>query len=263
MFYSNVTALTIFYHLCKHSGGLHTLDMVLLTIQMSQYYEGTPDIPEYIFLLEDAQCKAARARLHVTNQTLTILASTALLAASTSPRRNELWEELDPANKTWAAWKIAYLAAHKKRANHLRATGGADYLGQANSAYATTLNPSLLDSINNALDNLASAASNKKAVLEKLIASNSSLATSNSTLTNQVKTLREQLAARSRDSSGRGGGSNDPNKRRGPDPVGYCWSQGYYVGHGHTGHTCSNSKVGGPAQNLSNFQMASIPILSI
>jgi hypothetical protein len=110
--YSNVIALAIFNHLCKCSGSLHALDMVLLAIQMSQYYEGTPDIPKYIFLLEDAQRKAARAHLPLTNQTLTILASTALLAADTFPHTTELWEELEPADKTWAAWKTAYLAAH-------------------------------------------------------------------------------------------------------------------------------------------------------
>jgi hypothetical protein len=49
-FYSNVTALIIFDHLCKHFGSLHALDMVLLIIQISQYYDGMPDIPEYIFL---------------------------------------------------------------------------------------------------------------------------------------------------------------------------------------------------------------------
>jgi hypothetical protein len=165
--------------------------MVLLTIRMSQYYEGKPDIPEYIFILEDTQPKAARACLPITDQTLTVLASTALLAANTFPRTTEFWEELDPADKTWAAWKIAYLATHKKRANRLCATGGADYLGQANSAHATALDPSLLDFINNILDNLASAASKKKAILEQLIASNSSLATTNSTLTNQVKTFHD------------------------------------------------------------------------
>jgi hypothetical protein len=84
-FYSNVTALDIFDHLCERSGGLHALDMVLLTIQMSKYYEGMPDIPEYTFLLEDAQRKAARAPLPVTDQTLTVLASTAFLAAKTFP----------------------------------------------------------------------------------------------------------------------------------------------------------------------------------
>jgi hypothetical protein len=243
-FYSNVTALDIFNHLHEHSGGIHALDMVLLTIQISKYYKGMLDIPKYIFLLEDAQRKAARAHLPVSNQTLTVLASTALLAADTFPRTTELWEELDPANKTWAAWKTAYLAAHKKRANRLCATGGAHYLGCANSVHSTTLNPGLLDSIDNALDNLASAASNKKAILEQLIASNSSLATSNSNLTNQVKTLRDQLAAKSRGGGGRGAGSNDPNKRRGPDPDGYCWSHGYRIGHCHNGHTCSHPKEG-------------------
>jgi hypothetical protein len=175
--------------------------MVSLTIQLSQYYKGTPDILKYIFLLEDAQCKAARARLPITVQTLTILASTALLAPDTFPCTTELWEELDPTNKTLAACKTAYLAVHKKRANRLRATGGADYLGRANSAHVTTLNPGHLDSIDNALDNLASTATNKKAILEQLIASNSSLATSNSTLTNQVKTLSDQIAAKSRGAS--------------------------------------------------------------
>jgi hypothetical protein len=226
---------------------------------MSQYYEGAPNIPKYIFLLEDAQRKAAKAHLLVTDQTLTVLASTALLAADTFPCTTELLEELDPANKTWAAWKIAYLAAHKKRANRLRATGGADYMGQANSAHATTLNPNLLNSINNALNNLASAASNKKAILLQLIASKSSLATSNSTLTNQVKTIHDQPAAKSRGGSGRGGGSNDPNKRRRPDPVGYCWSHGCRFGHGHTGQTCYSPKDGHqPTATCNNIMGGSV-----
>jgi hypothetical protein len=96
--------------------------------------------------------------------------------------------------------------------------------GHANSAHTTTLNPGLLDSIYNTIDNLASAAFNKKAILEQLIASNSSLASSNSNLTNQVKTLHDQLASKSRGGGGRGAGSNDPNKRRGPDPDCYCLS---------------------------------------
>jgi hypothetical protein len=193
-FYSNVTALAIFNHIRKRSSGLHSLDMVLLTmIQMSQYYKGTPDIPQYIFLLEDTQCKAARACLPITNQTLTVLASTALLATNTFPCTADLCKELDPANKTWAAWKTAYHAAHKKRVNRLRATGGTDYLGQADSAHTTAFNPGLLDSTDNALNNLASATSNEKAILEQLITSNSSLTNFNSNLTDQVKTLCDNL----------------------------------------------------------------------
>jgi hypothetical protein len=101
-----------------------------------------------------------------------------------------LWEELDPTDKTWAAWKTAYLAAHKKRANRLCATRGTDNLGQANLAHANNHNSGLLNSIGNALDILlARAATNKKAVFDELIATNTSLATSNTTLTNQVKAL--------------------------------------------------------------------------
>jgi hypothetical protein len=84
-FYSNVTTLALLNHLPDRSGGLHALDMVSLTIQMSQFYEGTPIIPEYIQLLEDAQRKAARAGLPVTDQTLTIMASTALQLQTPSP----------------------------------------------------------------------------------------------------------------------------------------------------------------------------------
>jgi hypothetical protein len=168
---------------------------------------------------------------------------------------------LDPSDKTWAAWKTAYLAvaAHKKRANCLRATGGADYLGSANSAHSTTLNPGLLNSIDNTLNNLASAASNEKAILEQLIASNSSLATSNFNLTNQVKTLRDQLMTKSRSDICRVAGSNDPNKRRGPNHDGYCWSHGYHVGHGHTSHTCSHPKEGHqPTATCNNIMGGSV-----
>ncbi len=56
--------------------------------------------------------------------------------------------------------------------------------------------------------------------------------------------ISDQLVTKSRGGGGRGAGSNDPNKRRGPDPAGYFWSHGYRVGHGHTNHTCSNPKEG-------------------
>ncbi len=232
---------------------------------MSQYYKGTPIIPEYIQLLEDAQCKAARAGLPVTDQTLTILASTALLAADTFPRTTVLWEELAPTDKTWPAWKAAYFEAHKLRANRLHATGGNNNLGRANQAnigvvdsgasgfYYSNNAPgaqanqatSFLDSIDNALENLASAATNDKAVLEKLVATNSSLTTSNTHLANQIKTLQTQLSGKKGHGNGGGGrGSRDSNTKKGPNPAGYCWSHGWHVGHGHNSATCKHPKEG-------------------
>jgi hypothetical protein len=99
-----------------------------------------------------------------------------------------------------------------------------------------------LDSINNSLDNLAITATNEKAVNKKLIATYSSLATSNTTLTNQVKALHDKLAAKTKGGGRRGGGSNDPDRKKGPDPAGYCWSRGCRIGQGYTSHTFSNPK---------------------
>jgi hypothetical protein len=276
-FYSNISALALLNHLCACSGGLHALDMVLLIIQMSQFYKGAPNIPKYIQLLKDAQRKMARAGLPVTNQPLTALASTVLLAADTFPRTTDIWEELDPVDKIWPAWKTAYLDAHKRRVDRLRATGVANNLGRANPAQVNQVSSSLghrwpnnlgrdnpaqanqatnfLDSIDNALDNLASATTNDKAVLKKLVATNSSLTTSNTNLANLIKTLQTQLNAKKNQGGNGGGGSggsggggsggsNNTSKQKGPNPAGYCLSHGWRVGYGHNSTTCANQKEG-------------------
>ena len=251
-FYSNVTALALLNHLCAHLGGLHAVDMVTLTLQMSKYYKGVPDVPEYIQMVKDAQRKAAQIGLPVTDQTLLILASAALLAAYTFPRTTYDWEERNPADKTWTTWKTAYLGAHKGWVNCLRATGRANNLGHANANQAT----SFLDSIDNTLDILASAATNNKAVLKKLVATNASLTTSNTNLANQIKTLQTQLNTKKGrggndgggsgggGGSGSGGGSNDTGRYKGPDPAGYCWSRGWCIRYGHNSTTCANQKEG-------------------
>ena len=113
-FNSNVTALALLNHLRAHSGGLHAVDMVTLTLQMSRYYEGTPDVPEYIQMLEDAQSKAAQMSLPATNQTLLVLALAALLAADTFSCTTYDWESRNPVDKTWTTNNVAIAAANDK-----------------------------------------------------------------------------------------------------------------------------------------------------
>jgi hypothetical protein len=158
-------------------------------------------------------------------------------------------------------WKAAYLEAHKLRANRLRVTGGANNLGRAKQATIGVVDSgasgfyfpaaqanqatSFLGSIDNAFDNLASTATNDKAVLEKLVATNSSLTTSNTHFANQIKTLQTQLSAkRGHGGGGDGGAGRDSNTKKGPDPAGYCWSHGWCVGYGHNSTTCEHPKEG-------------------
>jgi hypothetical protein len=54
-FYTKVTALDIIAFLDANSGGLHTIDMNSLCMNMHAYYVQADGIPQYINMLEDAQ----------------------------------------------------------------------------------------------------------------------------------------------------------------------------------------------------------------
>jgi hypothetical protein len=64
-FYMKVTAIHIMALLKANSGGLHALDMIILRMNMMQYYMQADDIPQLIFMMEDAQKKATRAGLPI------------------------------------------------------------------------------------------------------------------------------------------------------------------------------------------------------
>ncbi len=57
-FYTKATAIDIMSLLDANSGGLHALDMILLCMDMMQYYVQVNGIPQFIVMMEDAQKKA-------------------------------------------------------------------------------------------------------------------------------------------------------------------------------------------------------------
>jgi hypothetical protein len=54
-FYTKVMAIGIMFLLDANSGGLHALNMILLCIDMLQYYVQADGIPQFIIMIEDAQ----------------------------------------------------------------------------------------------------------------------------------------------------------------------------------------------------------------
>ena len=66
-FYTKVTSLEIISFLDANSGGLHAIDMVSLRTNMHQYYVQADGIPQYIIMLEDAEKKAKRADMPITD----------------------------------------------------------------------------------------------------------------------------------------------------------------------------------------------------
>ena len=120
-FYTKVTALQIMAHLDANSGGLHAINMIALQTAMQAYYEQADGIPQYIALLEDAQKKAKRAQMPISDAKLVMMASTAVLAVQHFPREVNNWEGLPATARTWPAWKTAFRLAHLKRQRQILA----------------------------------------------------------------------------------------------------------------------------------------------
>ncbi len=99
-FYTQVTALELMTFLDLNRGGLHAVDMLSLRTNMHQYYAQANGIPQYIIMLEDAQKKAKRADMPITDVELVMIASAAVLAAQHFPRKVDDWEGLPAASHT-------------------------------------------------------------------------------------------------------------------------------------------------------------------
>ena len=99
-FYTKVTTLNIMTHLDANSGGLHSINMIVLCLAMQSYYKQADRIPQYIALLKEAQKKAKRANMPISDPKLVMMASAAVLAAQHFPREVDNWEGLAAAART-------------------------------------------------------------------------------------------------------------------------------------------------------------------
>ena len=101
---------------------------------MQRYHLEVEGIPEYINMLEDAQRQAGRAGRAISNDTLLLFASMAMLTSERFPRANDAWEDRAEPDKTWAACKLAYKQAHAKARVKAQAHGGNTKFGATNSS---------------------------------------------------------------------------------------------------------------------------------
>ena len=81
---------------------------------MQRYHLEIEGIPEYTNILEDAQKQAGRYGRKISDKTLLIFATTAMLTTERFPRTNDDWEDRDDAIKTWSKWKTEYKRVHTK-----------------------------------------------------------------------------------------------------------------------------------------------------
>jgi hypothetical protein len=231
---------------------------------MQSWWEEDPRVPEYINKLEDAQKKALRASLPITNEWLVATASKSLLFAARFPIQRPVWDSKPPSTKTWAAWKLWARDSQLTVKQEQRASGArGDTFGSASAAIGFhSPIPSFSHAASNfhapalsfeaqftsGMDALALAATNEKSVLDDLVASNKTL----SELTAKKLTHIEQLLSSRTNAT-------TPIPTQGDAklilqlraaikgrwvPGGFCSTHGYGVSADHDSASCKNKKPG-------------------
>ena len=105
--YIEVSLKDLFPHLQVGCTGRNALELLALHNEMQRYHLEVEGIPKYINMIEDARRQAGRAGRTITNKTLLLFASTAILTTERFPCLNEDWKERAERDNTWAQCKAA------------------------------------------------------------------------------------------------------------------------------------------------------------
>ena len=79
---------------------------------MHLWWAEDPRLPEFINRFNDAQKKATRASLPITDNWLASVATSALLSEKSFPNDHPYWDGLVPSAQTWTAWKLKFFPLH-------------------------------------------------------------------------------------------------------------------------------------------------------
>ena len=188
-FYNKVSIRDLIDHLTTSTVGLEATDIVSLFIDMVGLWREDPRVPEFINKMEEAQKKAARANLPISDEWLAAIATKSLIAEGSFPKVRNEWDSRAAAAKLqWTDWKKWAREAQIGVEREQRATGDrGDVFGSAAAACAihgiTPTPPttpfagaasslSISQQMEQGLDNLALAVTNEKTVLDTLVATN-------------------------------------------------------------------------------------------
>ena len=268
-FYNQVSLRDMLDHLATTMAGLEATDIISLSVDMQSWWQDDPRVPEYINKLEEAQKKALRAGLSITNEWLAATASLSLLTAGSFSKQRADWDALAPALKTWAAWKTWARTTQQTVEREQRATSArSDVFGSASAAISFhqtspsadfaggAIAPSFEEQFASGMDALALAAANEKVVLDNLVATNKTLSDTTAKKIANIETLVTTLCslgkAANANTPAAPGSSTDSKQLAQLKAAikgkwvtgGFCSSHGYGVNAEHDSKTCKNKKPG-------------------
>ena len=132
---------------------------------MQDYHIDSEGILEYINALEAAQKKSnyGTGNNPVTDKTLLLIATNAMLKTGAHPRNTDKWEDLNASSQTWDAWKTAYKTSDMKERVQRFQLG--THLTQTPQVTAIDYLVNKYD-LEDYFNNLAAAATTEKVLLE-------------------------------------------------------------------------------------------------
>ena len=106
--FKHVTLNDILDHLGATSTGGEAINVTVLQQGMSSWWVEDPRVPEFFTRCEDAQQKARRSGLAISDAWLVALASRSLLMEKIFPDERPKFEGLPQLDRTWKKWKIHF-----------------------------------------------------------------------------------------------------------------------------------------------------------
>ena len=170
-----------------------------------------PRVPNFINIFGDAQKKATRASLPITDDWLAAMATSALLSENSLPNNRLSLDGLVPSSLTWTAWKLNFFPLHIAMERELWASSqSGDSFQSANLVMASHIITATLPTLpttgqgpsskyymshfNAHFDNLAAAATNSGAALDQLAAITTTQYSEIKALLNTLKTASNRAS---------------------------------------------------------------------
>ena len=97
--------LTLLAHIADSIGGLEVTDVVALLLELPTYWAADPRVPQFVMRMEEAQRKATRANLPISNEWLAAFPTSSLLQENSFPNDRPAWDGKAKSDQTWSAWK--------------------------------------------------------------------------------------------------------------------------------------------------------------
>ena len=129
-----VSPLELLTHFAEEIRGLEVTDVVTLIGELPGYWTSDPHVPQFIMTMEEAQKKAQRSGLPITNNWLAAFTTSPLLLANYFPNDHPEWDRKLKAEQTWRARKDTFNPLHKNLKSETRLERGEDSFGAAAAA---------------------------------------------------------------------------------------------------------------------------------